>query len=148
MYTHEAHPGENLPAHRNFGDKVAAAARLRDEVGISREILLDDLDGTTHQAYGTCPNMTWVLGRGGTILYKAMWTSAGRVAEFCERMSGFGVPGVVPFYTEQIEMRRPDREMFQRRLAVNGPAAVEEFARASDIWQERAREAARRRRSG
>ncbi len=120
---------------------------MRDEVGISREILVDDITGTVHRAYGMCPNMTWVVGRGGSILYKAMWTSAARVEEFLQRMEGYGIPGTVPFTTEQVEMRTPDRDAFQRRLTVNGPRAVEEFRRAGEHWAQRAKEQARSRRT-
>ena len=146
MYTNEAHPGEHLEAHRTFDDKVAAAERLRDEVGIAREILLDDITGTVHRAYGMCPNMTWVLGKGGVTLYKAMWTSAEKVGEFCASLDGLGVPGRAPYYTEQIEMRSVDRDAFNARLAINGPRAVAEFERAGAIWAERAKQQARARR--
>jgi hypothetical protein len=50
-----------------------------------RPILVDDVEGTVHSAYGRMPNMSWVLDRGGTILYKAEWTSAARVDDFLER---------------------------------------------------------------
>jgi hypothetical protein len=117
---------------------------LRDELGITRSILVDDLDGTMHRAYGLMPNMSWVLGRGGTILYKAMWTSAARIGEFLARQqaqpSGLAY---APFHTEQLELRARDGETFQRGLERNGPRAVSEFARAEQIWTERAR--ARRR---
>ena len=68
-----------------MADKRAAARRLRDEVGVTRPILVDDLEGSVHRAYGTMPNMTWVLGRRGQILYKAQWTSADRVRDFLGR---------------------------------------------------------------
>ena len=82
------HPGEHLPAHRSLQDKHAAARRLRDELAIKRPVLVDDLEGTVHAAYGLMPNMSWVLGRGGTILYKAMWTSADRIADFLHHQQG------------------------------------------------------------
>lgn len=95
-----------------------------------------------HTAYGLMPNMSWVLGRGGTILYKAMWTSAERIGEFLEREraqpSGLGY---APFNTEQLELRRRDGDAFQRGLQRNGPRAVREFARAEAIWADRARAA-------
>jgi hypothetical protein len=147
VYTREAHPGEHLPAHRSFEDKLRAAARLRDEIGITRPILVDDLDGEVHRAYGTMPNMSWVLGRGGVILYKAMWTSAARIADFLER---YGRQPIdlrhAPFHTEQVEIRVKDADTFRRGLDRNGPRAVAEFARAEVIWAERARGAARSRR--
>ena len=97
-----------------------------------------------HSGYGLMPNMSWVLGRGGTILYKAMWTSATRIGEFLDRQraqpSGLACS---PFHTEQLELRRRDGEAFRRGLERNGPRAVGEFARAEQIWAERARAAGR-----
>ena len=115
---------------------------MRDELGITRPILVDDIDGSVHIAYGLMPNMSWVLGRGGTILYKATWTSATRIGEFLERQraqpSGLAY---APFHTEQLELRRRDGDAFQQGLERNGPRAVSEFARAEQIWTERARAA-------
>ena len=142
VYTREAHPGEHLPAHASFEDKLAAARRLRDELGIKREILVDDLEGTVHTAYGLMPNMSWVLDRVGTILYKAMWTSATRIDEFLQRQQAQAAGlAYAPFQTEQLELRRRDGGAFQRGLERNGPRAVAEFARAEQIWAERARAA-------
>jgi hypothetical protein len=142
VYTREAHPGEQLPAHATLDDKLAAARRLHDEIGIRRPILVDDLVGTTHTAYGLLPNMTWVLGRGGQILYKAMWTSAARVDDFLQRYEEQPLDlRHGPFHTEQIEVRRRDEDAFQSGLERNGPRAVSEFARAREIWTERLRAA-------
>ena len=115
-----------------------AARRLRDELGITRPILVDDLAGTAHTAYGLLPNMSWVLDRGGTILYKAMWTSAARIGDFLARQQT-QPGGAATFYTEQLEPRALDRDAFRRGLQRNGPRAVTEFARAEEIWAERAR---------
>ena len=86
--------------------------------------------------------MCWVLGRGGTILYKAMWTSAARIGDFLDRQraqpSGLAY---ALFPTEQLELRRRDGVAFQRGLEHNGPRAVAEFARAEQIWAERTRAA-------
>jgi hypothetical protein len=95
-----------------------------------------------HRAYGLLPNMTWVLGRGGTILYKAMWTSAAHVGEFLERRpAGAGKPTASTFYAEELAPVERDRDSFRRGLERNGPRAVTEFARAESIWAERARAA-------
>jgi hypothetical protein len=92
-----------------------------------------------HLAYGLMPNMSWVLDRGGTILYKAMWTSARRIGDFLERQQAGGA--ATTFYTEQLEQRVLDRDAFQQGLQRNGPRAATEFARAEQIWTERARAA-------
>ncbi len=143
VYTREAHPGEHVSHHTSFEVKRANAERLRDEVGIRRPILLDDLSGTAHRAYGLLPNMTWVIGRGGRILYRADWTSAANVEAFLERYEagrGRRPPsgGVSPYYTEQIEFRDVDREAFYDHLRRNGPRSYDEFKRAERIWADRA----------
>ena len=95
-----------------------------------------------HVAYGGLPNMSWVLGRGGLILYKATWTSAARIGDFLERYEARPLDIVhAPFHTEQLEVRRRDPESFTRGLERNGPRAVAEFARAEELWGERARRA-------
>jgi hypothetical protein len=91
------------------------------------------------------PNMSWVLGRGGTILYKAMWTSAARIGEFLHRHQAQPTGlAYAPFHTEQLELRPRDGDAFLRGLERNGPRAVSEFARAEQIWTERARAGRRR----
>jgi hypothetical protein len=88
--------------------------------------------------------MTWVLDRGGTILYKAEWTSAARIGGFLERRrSASGGRAVSGVYVEQLEPVLRDRAEFRRGLERNGPRAVAEFSRAEQIWAERARAAPR-----
>lgn len=87
--------------------------------------------------------MSWVLDRGGTILYKAMWTSAARVGEFLERHEARPAGPTSPSHSEQLELVARDRDAFQHGLERNGPRAVTEFARAEQIWAERARAARR-----
>ena len=84
--------------------------------------------------------MSWVLDRGGAILYKAMWTSAERIGDFLgRRQREQGRPAATAFYSEQLELAPRDRAAFRRGLERNGPRAVTEFARAERIWTERAR---------
>lgn len=92
--------------------------------------------------------MSWVIGRGGVILYKAMWTSAERIGDFLQRYQAQPIDlRHAPFHTEQLEIRRRDTGAFTRGLERNGPTAVTEFARAEELWKERVRAAARTRRS-
>ena len=141
--TREAHPGEAVPHHDSFDRKLAHARLLRDELGIRRAILVDGLAGTGHLAYGGLPNMTWVVARGGRLVYKANWTSAANVEAFVERYGqarrpprGGGALGT--YETEQVEFRHLDHDAFRTRLARNGPRAVAEFRRAEEIWRGRA----------
>ena len=132
-----------MTAHADFEDKLAAARRLRDELGISRTILVDDHQGSVHRAFGLLPNMSWVLDGRGTILYKAMWTSAAHIASFLGSRAEAAGPSSATFYAEQVAPVARDRDAFQRGLERNGPSAVTEFAQAEQIWAERARAARR-----
>ena len=105
---------------------------------------MDDFKGTVHRAFGLLPNMSWVLDRGGTILYKAMWTSAAHIGDFlAQREAAPPGPASSTFYAEQLAPVGRDRPAFQRGLERNGPRAVPEFARAEEVWAERARAARR-----
>jgi hypothetical protein len=142
VYTREAHPGENVPHHDSFENRLACAALLAEEAGIGRDILVDDLVGTVHRAYGLMPNMTWVIARGGRVAYKANWTSAANVEAFLDRFLAARnehPPGTTPvaYETQQIEFRYPDRERFRQHLLRNGPRAVAEFEKAQQLWAHR-----------
>jgi hypothetical protein len=142
LYTREAHPGELVGAHDSFDAKLANARLLRDEIGIRRPILVDDLEGTAHHAYGLLPNMNWVIGRGGRIIYKSDWTSAANVEAFLTRYEAGRARrpqagSVGPYLTEQVEFRDIDREAFYQRLQRNGPRAYDEFKAAEEIWRAR-----------
>jgi len=145
IYTREAHPGENVLYHDSFERKLACARLLAQEAGIGRDILVDDLDGTVHRAYGLMPNMTWVIDRGGRVVYKANWTGAANVEAFLDRFLAGRAEhpaGTLPvmYETQQAEFRYPDRKRFMQRLLRNGPRAVAEFEKAQQLWAERARD--------
>lgn len=102
---------------------------------IRRPMLVDDLDGTVHRAYGLLPNMTYVMGRGGTVRYRADWTDAGSVARAVEEIQGEGgrrAAGarLTPFYVEMTPQRSNEIEAFMEGLLTAGPRAVEEFIAA------------------
>ena len=65
LYTNEAHPGEYYPHHTSFEQKLKQAQALRDVLHVTRPILIDALDGACHLAYGSMPNMTWIMNRAG-----------------------------------------------------------------------------------
>ena len=131
IYTREAHPGEIYRHHATMDDKRHHARALRDVVGIKRRILLDDVEGAAHRAYGTLPNMTWIFGRGGLILYKAAWTNAQDLEESLKHsLDGLErrVKGdKLPFYSERLSWRVRDDNTFRAMLERCGPQAVSDF---------------------
>ena len=135
LYTNEAHPGEYYPHLTSMEQKFRHAADLRDVLGCNRPILLDALDGACHRAYGSMPNMTWILNRRGVPIYKSDWSDSNSVAnalayftDVTERRQAR--ERMAPFKVERLDYRIQDHDAFQAGLARNGPKAVREFDEA------------------
>ena len=87
---------------------------------MKRKIYLDTLEGDAHHAYGLLPSMTWIIGRGGIIHYKAAWTDAPHVEKALEyvidAMGRRKDEGLTPFYSELQCWQVNDRDGFPARL--------------------------------
>ena len=140
LYTREAHPGENYPAHRSFEQKLAHARAFKAEFNVERAILVDDLTGTAHKLYGSLPNMTYLISRGGRVLFRADWTDPPTIEyainyvlnSRARRREGLRL---APFYAELVGYRWNDPGKFQERLARAGQQAVDDFSRAMERRQ-------------
>jgi Iodothyronine deiodinase len=86
VYVREAHPGENFPHHVSFEQKIAQARKLQELERVKIPILLDDLEGTVHRAYGLLPNMVCLIDRDGIVVYKSDWTDAHEIEGMCESL--------------------------------------------------------------
>jgi len=71
----EAHPGKAVPQPQTFDQKMAHAQLLCDIHGFKFEVAVDDIDGTLHRALSPKPNSAYVLGKDGTILFRAQWAN-------------------------------------------------------------------------
>jgi hypothetical protein len=135
VYTREAHPGENFPAHRSMEQKLAHARAFKERFQIERPILVDDLVGTGHKLYGMLPNMTYFIGRGGKILFRADWTDPPTIEwavqyiqnSRARRREGFHM---APFYAEIVGYRWSDPDKVTEGLVRAGPKAVDDYERA------------------
>ncbi len=131
VYTREAHPGEHYRHHTSMATKRANARAFQEHSRLRRPILLDDLDGAAHHAYGLLPNMTWIIGRGARILYKAAWTDVADVAAALESVLDAQTrrrsERLVPTYTERVAWRSNDPDAFREGLDRAGPQAVSDF---------------------
>ena len=131
IYTREAHPGENLPHHTSQEVKRSQARAFQNERGVRRPILLDDLEGTAHRAFGLLPNMSWILGRGGLILYKAAWTDSQDLESgLVDSLDALAEPRSMtlrPAHTERLLWRLRDEASFRAGLERAGPQAVKDF---------------------
>ena len=137
LYTREAHPGENYPAHSSFEQKLAHARAFKAEFKVERPILVDDLTGTAHKLYGSLPNMTYLIGRGGRLLFRADWTDPPTIEYAIDyvlnsrqrRREGLRL---APFYAEFVGYRWNDPAKFQEGLVRAGQQAVDDFSRAME----------------
>ena len=75
LYVREAHPGLIIPAHKNIEDKQKCAARLTEEDGDTRKILVDGIEGRAHKAYGSLPNAVYIIDKDGIVRFKSLWNN-------------------------------------------------------------------------
>lgn len=71
------------------------AAAYRREDGIGWPVLVDDLDGTTHQVYGGLADPTYLIDAEGRVAFYNMWTHAPTLHEALEELRKQGWRGEV-----------------------------------------------------
>jgi hypothetical protein len=81
LYVREAHPGERVPAHTSFEEKISCARRFYKEEHDNRIIVVDDLDGTVHKQYGLFPNFVYVINPQGYVAWRCPWNVPRRLEE-------------------------------------------------------------------
>lgn len=98
LYVREAHPGTMRPQHQNEDDKVANARALKLEDNEGRLILIDDIAGTAHKAYGSFPNAVFIINRNGCILYYSDWNNSVATGKALKALTaGRPAPRMAPF---------------------------------------------------
>jgi len=75
LYVREAHPGADIPSHQSMADKKACASRLKTEDGDNRLILVDSLEGSAHEAFGSFPNSVFIIDRDGIVRFQSDWNN-------------------------------------------------------------------------
>lgn len=137
LYTNEAHPGDDKPHHSSMEQKVQHARDMVKMWNIKRPMLVDDLDGPIHRAYGSLPNMTWIINTAGRIVYKADWTDHRTIRPVVEQLITERDlrrqrERMTPYIVEWLPNRTNNRAAFMGGLLdVPGERAVEEFIAAS-----------------
>ena len=102
IYTREAHPGEITPAHRSDTDKVAAASLLAQEEQLGRTVLVDDVEGTVHAAYGQAWDAVFVLDAEGRVVLRRAWNDPEQVGAVLSAIAA----GEPPDTFESVDMTR------------------------------------------
>ncbi|MEE9383336.1 MAG: hypothetical protein V3V08_07975 [Nannocystaceae bacterium] len=133
IYTREAHPGELHPHHASFADKLANAREMTRRMGFKRTMLVDNYEGASHRAYGQLPNMTYIVGRRGRIVYRASWTDARSIEWMLEQLSFNELNSragrrILPYFMEAELGKVADRKPFLEGLRTYaGMRAIDEY---------------------
>jgi hypothetical protein len=142
IYTHEAHPSENMPVHRSWPDKLGMARRLRAVTNPVRPILVDALDGACHRGFGAMPNMTWMFSPHREPLYKAEWTSPANVEralryqlELQRRLGDYDA--MLLHSCEMVAGVRIDIREHDCIMEESGEQALTDFRKSFGEWPER-----------
>jgi len=91
----QGHPGPAVPAYEDEAQKLADAQRYKEDDGIPWTVLVDDLQGTVHQAYGALADPTYLIDVDGRVAFYGMWTHVPTLFEAVEALLARGGRGVV-----------------------------------------------------
>ncbi|MBI4528786.1 MAG: redoxin domain-containing protein [Deltaproteobacteria bacterium] len=136
VYVREAHPGENFPHHRSFGQKLGHARKLRELETVGLPILVDGIEGSTHAAYGLLPNMVYLIDRDGIVVYKSDWTDAQELEGMCESLVRLGdmkarqVPIIRKAVSERLHWIPMDPQHRERIYRRSGEKAIRDYKNA------------------
>jgi hypothetical protein len=91
VYTREIHPNEQLPYgrfshHETFDEKLAAARGLQRAMRLRMTVAVDDLEGTTHRAYGCLPFSAVIIDRGGIVVHRQEWAGAEQLSQVLQNL--------------------------------------------------------------
>lgn len=73
IYVREAHPGSQQGPSTSLEEKIGLAQRAKREYNDPRNFLVDSVDGAMHRAYGSWPNMVYVINPEGNVIYRCDW---------------------------------------------------------------------------
>jgi len=91
----QAHPGPDAPPYDSLAEKLRDAERYRHEEGIPWPVLVDDLDGTVHQAYGGLADPSYLIDVDGRVAFYELWTHAPTLHRAIRELLARGGRGVV-----------------------------------------------------
>ena len=136
IYVREPHPGEYYHEHSSWEQKLQYARDCREQDGIENPMLVDDLQGSVHRAYGEMPNMVYVVSKDGRIMYRSMWTDHRVIENVLEdliRLDEAAEKGtwLMPSYSERMNFGNGyESEPSEKVLGRAGPKAAEDMLKA------------------
>ncbi len=130
LYVREAHPGSKIPAHLSEDDKRSCALKLSVD-GEKRNILVDDLEGTAHSAYGGYPNALFIIDREHNIVFRSDWNNVSATRKALEKLTS-GQPAIVKSYFLPVKI-----SVAIKTLRDSGEGALPDFFKSLPklIWK-------------
>lgn len=93
IFLHQAHPGERRGAYRSYEEKQAGAREFKRDEGISWPVLVDDLAGTVHNAYGGMADPVYLIDSAGRVAFYGMWSSMPKLKQAIDELLAHGGQG-------------------------------------------------------
>jgi len=95
VFIHQAHPGGLRHHYETFEDKLAGAVEYKAEEALPWPMLVDDLAGTTHNAYSNgMADPVFLIDTEGIISFYGMWTHVPTLHAAIETLLANGGRGV------------------------------------------------------
>ncbi len=91
----QVHPGPAVRPYRSEAQKAADAEAYRRDEGIPWTVLVDDVAGSVHQAYGGLTNSAYLIGIDGRVSFYAPTTGAPTLHRAIQSLLTVGGRGVV-----------------------------------------------------
>lgn len=95
MLIRQAHPGPGARPYRSFEEKARDGERHKIQDAVPYTVLIDDLEGTVHQAYGGLADPTYLIDSDGRVAFYNMWTHAPTLHRALEQLNRQGWRGIV-----------------------------------------------------
>jgi iodothyronine deiodinase-like protein len=135
VYVREAHPGDQIPAHKSSDAKVRAALLLRAEENMGMPVVVDDLRGSIHRKYSRLPNPAFLIDKAGYVAFRSMWTKPEQleaaIEELLELQQERGVDHAVVNGGQDLRVPLSYSALSSyRALERGGEQAVNDFCRA------------------
>ncbi len=130
VYIREAHPGETCPAHTTLEQKKRDATALVEQEDIHTTVIIDDLEGTIHRAYGAQPNMLYLIDKKGCVAFRALWAEEATLRRNLAELLDHEQKGQGTVLGENLSILIPmlhGMTEIPRVLRRAGPKAVKDF---------------------
>jgi hypothetical protein len=91
----QEHPGERSGPHRTYEEKVQSAQEYEREEGIGWTVLVDDLAGTVHEAYGGTAAPAYLIDATGRVAFYGILAHAPTLKRAIDELLAKGGHGIV-----------------------------------------------------